>query len=131
MIYIYCFFLLFVIAQWTSKYYAHQRHRYVYYLCTNLISANCLFVYCLLHLCIRMFTVFLCNINHCNDYAPSWDLDWTKQSYIYIKLISKIKQTSETIFAHYYVKLYHNYRRMCFNNIEVSWGCGNMSVYIV
>ena len=46
----------------SSKYYTHQRHRYVQYLCTNLISANYLFVYCLLHLCIRMF---FCNINKC------------------------------------------------------------------
>ena len=47
------------------------------------ISANCLFVYCLLHLCIRMFIVFfLCNINHCNDSAPCWDLDWTIKSYL-------------------------------------------------
>ena len=28
-----------------------------YFICTNLISANCLFVYCLLHLCIRKFFV--------------------------------------------------------------------------
>jgi hypothetical protein len=45
------------------------------------ISANCLFVYCLLHLCIRMFIVFfVCNINHYNDSAPCWDLDWTKKN---------------------------------------------------
>ena len=48
----------------------------------NLISTNCLFVYCLLHLCIRMFIVFLCNINHCNDSVPCWDLDWTIKSYL-------------------------------------------------
>ena len=29
-----------------------------------------------------MFIVFLCNINHCNDSAPCWDLDWTIKSYL-------------------------------------------------
>ena len=50
------------------------------------ISANCLFVYCLLHLYIRMFIVFLCNINHCNDSAPCWDLDWTIKSYLILSV---------------------------------------------
>ena len=27
------------------------------------------------------YNVF-CNINHCNDSAPCWDLDWTIQSYL-------------------------------------------------
>jgi hypothetical protein len=35
---------------------------------------------CLLHLCIRMF--LLCNMNHCNDSSPCWDLDWTIKSYL-------------------------------------------------
>jgi hypothetical protein len=48
--------------------------------------ANCLFVYCLLHLCIRMFIVFWCNINHCNDSAPCWDLDWTIKSYLILSV---------------------------------------------
>ena len=26
--------------------------------------------------------VFVCNINHCNDSAPCWDLDWTIKSYL-------------------------------------------------
>ena len=52
------------------------------------ISANCLFVYCLLHLCIRMFIgFFLCNINHCNDSAPCWDLDWTIKSYLILSIL--------------------------------------------
>ena len=29
-----------------------------------------------------MFIVFVCNINHCNDSAPCWDLDWTIKSYL-------------------------------------------------
>ena len=51
MIFIFIFFLLFFCncPVDSSKYYTHQRHKYVQFLCTNLISANCLFVYCLLH----------------------------------------------------------------------------------
>jgi hypothetical protein len=29
--------------------------------------------------CIRMF---FCNMNHCNDSSPCWDLDWTIKSYL-------------------------------------------------
>ena len=59
------------------------------------MSANCLFVYCLLHLCIRMFIVFLCNIKHCNDSSPCWDLDWTIKSYLILSyLILCGKKTS-------------------------------------
>jgi hypothetical protein len=43
------------------------------------IEQHEMFVYCLLHLCIRMF---FCNINHCNDSVPCWDLDWTIKSYL-------------------------------------------------
>ena len=66
----------FVIAQWTLPNIILIRDIDMFSTYVP-ISANCLFVYCLLHLCIRMFIVFLCNINHCNDSAPCWDLDWT------------------------------------------------------
>ena len=35
---------------------------------------------CIYGLFVRMSFVFLCNINHCNDSAPCWDLDWTIKS---------------------------------------------------
>ena len=54
--------------------------------CTYSVTANCLFVYCLLHLCIRMFIGFLCNINHCNDSAPCWDLDWSITYYLILSM---------------------------------------------
>ena len=69
----------------SSKYYTHQRHTYVQYLCTNLISANCLFVYILF--ITFMYQNVFCNINHCNDAAPCWDLDWTIQSYLILSYL--------------------------------------------
>ena len=29
----------------------------------------------------------VCNINHCNDSAPCWDLDWTIQSYLILSYL--------------------------------------------
>ena len=60
---------------------------YCLYICTNQIACLYTVFYCLLHLCIRMFFVFLCNINHCNDSAPCWDLDWTIKSYLILDTI--------------------------------------------
>ena len=58
MIYIYYHFFFCNCPVDSSKYYAHQRHRHVQYLCTNLISANCLFVYCLgqqkIYVCLQL-----------------------------------------------------------------------------
>jgi hypothetical protein len=72
-----CYTLFFfVIAQWTLPNIILIRDIDMFSTYVP-ISANCLFVYCLLHLCIRMFIVYLCNINHCNDPAPCCDLDWT------------------------------------------------------
>ena len=74
---------IYIIAQWTLPNIILVKDIDMF--STNVpISANCLFVYCLLHLCIRMFIVFfcVCNINHCNNSAPCWDLDWTIQSYL-------------------------------------------------
>ena len=31
--------------------------------------------------------VFFCNINHCNDSAPCWDLDWIIKSYLILSYI--------------------------------------------
>ena len=83
------FFVFFVIAQWTLPKIILIRDIDMFSTYVP-ISANCLFVYCLLHLCIRMFIVFLCNINHCNDSAPGWDLDWT------IKILSYLIYTIYT-----------------------------------
>ena len=30
---------------------------------------------------------FVCNINHCNDSAPCWDLDWTIKSYLILSYV--------------------------------------------
>jgi hypothetical protein len=77
--------VFFVIAQWTLPNIILIRDIDMFSTYVP-ISANCLFVYCLLHLCIRMFIVFLCNINHCNDSAPCWDLDWTIKSYLILSM---------------------------------------------
>ena len=29
----------------------------------------------------------VCNINHCNDSAPCWDLDWTIKSYLILSYL--------------------------------------------
>ena len=85
MIYSYCFF--FVIAQWTLPNIILIRDIDMFSTYVP-ISANCLFVYCLLHLCIRMcIGFFVCNINHCNDSAPCWDLDWTIKSYLILSYL--------------------------------------------
>ena len=34
-----------------------------------------------------MFIVFLCNINHCNDSAPCWDLDGTIKSFLILSYL--------------------------------------------
>ena len=84
MIYIYWVFFwgVFVIAQWTLPNIILIRDIDMFSTYVP-ISANCLFVYCLLHLCISMFIgFFLCNVNHCNDSDPCWDLDWTIKSYL-------------------------------------------------
>ena len=44
---------------------------------------------------------------------------------------NKVFWSEHWLIKHYYVKLYHNYKRMCFNNKQVACGCGNMSCYIV
>ena len=31
--------------------------------------------------------MFFCNINHCNDSAPCWDIDWTIQSYLILSYL--------------------------------------------
>ena len=36
--------------------------------------------------------VFLCNINHCNDSAPCWDLDWTIKSYLILSYTNQGRQ---------------------------------------
>jgi hypothetical protein len=43
--------------------------------------------FCKLLVCILFITYIyalecFCNINHCNDSAPCWDLDWTMKSYL-------------------------------------------------
>ena len=36
--------------------------------------------------------VFFCNINHFNDSAPYWDLDWTIKSYLILSVICLVNK---------------------------------------
>ena len=37
---------------------------------------------CILFITFMYYQNVFCNINHCNDTAPCWDLDWTIKSYL-------------------------------------------------
>ena len=57
--------------------------------------------FCKLLVCILFITFMyqndFCNINHCNDSAPDWDLDWTIQSYLILSCTHEIFTIVSTI----------------------------------
>ena len=49
-------------------------------------SNFCKLLICILFITFMYQNVF-CNINHCNDSAPCWDLDWTIKSYLILSYL--------------------------------------------
>ena len=59
-------------------------------------SNFCKLLVCILFITFMYQNVF-CNINHCNDSAPCWDLDWTIQSYLILSCTHEIFTIVSTI----------------------------------